>query len=103
MFKRSKQIKKKFVKNSFCRGDFSPFRSKSFLNLRLPLSITFPQGFQTSKKFGHWTLGSGGKKTVRQSENVILKVVTNIKVIMKVMKVTVVKVVTRMLVTVLFA
>ena len=45
-------------------------------------------------------MGSGGKKTVRQSENVILKVVTNIKVIMKVMKVIVVKVVTRMLVTV---
>ena len=45
-------------------------------------------------------MGSGGKKTVKQSENVILKVVTNIKVIMKVMRVIVVKVVTRMLVTV---
>ena len=26
-------------------------------------SPTFPQGFQKSKKFGHSTLGNGGKKT----------------------------------------
>ena len=34
------------------------------------LSITFPQGFRKCKKFGHWTLGSGGKKTVKLSEKV---------------------------------
>ena len=34
------------------------------------LSTTFPQGFRISKKFGHWTLGSGGKKTVKGSEKV---------------------------------
>ena len=37
-------------------------------NLRPLLSITFLQGFQKSKKFGDWTLGSGGKKTFKQSE-----------------------------------
>ena len=36
--------------------------------LRPLLSITFFQGFQISKKFGHWTSGSGGKKTGKQSE-----------------------------------
>jgi hypothetical protein len=30
--------------------------------LRALLSITFPQGFGKSKKFGHWTLGSGKKR-----------------------------------------
>ena len=30
--------------------------------------ITFPQGFQKSKKLGHWTLASGGKKTFKRSE-----------------------------------
>ena len=35
--------------------------SKSFLNLRPLLSITFPQGFRISKYFGHPTSGSGGK------------------------------------------
>ena len=28
----------------------------------------FPQGFRKSKKFGHWTAGSGGKKTFKRSE-----------------------------------
>ena len=37
-------------------------------SLRPLLSITFPQGFQKSKKFGHWTLGSGGKKTFKRGE-----------------------------------
>ena len=37
-------------------------------NLRPLLSITFPQGFQKSQKFGHWTSGSGGKKTLKRSE-----------------------------------
>ena len=30
MFKRSKKMKKKSVKNFFCRGNFTPFMSKSF-------------------------------------------------------------------------
>ena len=41
-----------------------------FLNLRIPLSVTFPQGFQKSQKLGHLTLGSRGKKTVKRSEKV---------------------------------
>ena len=51
----------------FARQFYTLFEQK-FSNLRPLLSITFPQGFQKSKKFGHWTLGSGGKKTVKQSE-----------------------------------
>ena len=39
-----------------------------FSNLRPVLSITFPQEFRKSKKFGHWTPKSGGKKTVKRSE-----------------------------------
>ena len=30
------------------------------------LSITFPQGFRISKRIGHPTLGSGGKKTFKR-------------------------------------
>ena len=41
---------------------------QKFLNLRPLLSITFPQVFRKSKKFGHWTLESGGKKTFKRSE-----------------------------------
>ena len=37
--------------------------------MRQLLSITYPQGFQKSKKFGHCTLGSEGKKT----ENLVRK------------------------------
>ena len=43
---------------------------QEFLNLRPLLSITFPQGFKKFKKFGHWTSGSGDKKTVKRSEKV---------------------------------
>ena len=37
-------------------------------NLRPLFSITFPQGFEISKYFGHWTLGSVGIRTVKRSE-----------------------------------
>ena len=37
-------------------------------NLKPRLSITFPQVIRIFKKYGHWTLGSGGKKTVKRSE-----------------------------------
>ena len=30
--------------------------------------LLFPQGFCKSKKFGHWTLGSGGQNTFKESE-----------------------------------
>ena len=39
------------------------FQTK-YSNLRPLFSITFPQGFQISKFFGHPTSGSGGKKDV---------------------------------------
>ena len=35
-------------------------------NLRPLLSISFPQGFRISKKFGHPTSGSWGKKTFKR-------------------------------------
>ena len=38
--------------------------------MRPLLSITFHQEFRKSKKFGQWTSGSGGKKTVKRSEKV---------------------------------
>ena len=44
---------------------------QKFANLRPPLFLTFPQGFQKSKKFGHWTLGSGGKKLFKRGEQMI--------------------------------
>ena len=47
---------------------FTTLMSKSFQILRPILSITFPQGSRKSKKFGHWTSGSGGKKTFKWSE-----------------------------------
>ena len=43
---------------------------QKFSNLRPLLSITFPQGFRKSKKFGHWTLRSEGKKTFKQGEQI---------------------------------
>ena len=59
--KKIQLIRQNSPKTIFLRGGFRPFMSKT-LNLRPLLSITFPQGFRKSKKFGHWTLGSGGKK-----------------------------------------
>ena len=47
---------------------FYTLHEQTYSNLRPPLSISFPQGFRKSKKFGHWTLGSGGTKTFKWSE-----------------------------------
>ena len=47
---------------------FYTIYEQKFSNLRPLLSITFPQGSWKSKKFGHWTLGSGGKKTFKRNE-----------------------------------
>ena len=41
-----------------------------YLNPRPLLSNSFPQGFRKSKKFGHWTLRSGGLKTLKWSEQI---------------------------------
>ena len=51
-------------KNNFFLRQFYTLYKQKFSNL----SNTFPQGFQKSNKFGHWTLGSGGKKTFNCSE-----------------------------------
>ena len=56
------------MKKHFSPRLFYILYEQKFSNLRPLLSITFPQGFRKSKKFGHWTLGSGGKKTFKWSE-----------------------------------
>ena len=47
------------------------FKSETFL------SNTFPQGFRISKKFEHCNLGSGGKKTIKRSEQMKRKIRKN--------------------------
>ena len=66
-FKRSEQMKKK---NSFRCGAFQPFVSKNVQIWDHFFSLFFNKEFQISKKFGHWTLRSGGTKTVKLSEKV---------------------------------
>ena len=44
---------------------FYTLYKQKFSNLRPLLSITFPQGFLNSKKFGHWTSGSGDKTNAK--------------------------------------
>ena len=57
------------AKKTFKQRFYTLYEQK-YANLSLLLYITFPQGFQISKMFGHWTWESGGKKTVKQSEKV---------------------------------
>ena len=59
-----KKRKEEFVKNFFATQRFYTLYEQKFSNVRQLISNTFPKGFQKSKKFGHWTLGSGGKKNV---------------------------------------
>ena len=47
---------------------FYTLYEQKYLNLRPVLFIGFPQGFRKSRKFGHWNSGSGGKKTLKWSE-----------------------------------
>ena len=56
---------------------FYTLLKEKFSNLRLLLSITFPQGFRKFKKFGQWALESGGKKTFKRSEPMKTKSVKN--------------------------
>ena len=60
-FKRNEQMKK-IRKKLFSPCQFYTLYEQQFSNLRPLLSITFPQGFRISKKLGHWTSGSGGKR-----------------------------------------
>ena len=53
--------------NFFGRRFYTLYKQK-FSKLRPILSLTFPQGFWKSKKFGHWTLRSGDRKTFKWSE-----------------------------------
>ena len=62
--KRSEQMKNIHKKTL----RFYTLYEQKFSILRPTLYITNPQGFQKSKRFGHWTSGSWGKKTVIQSE-----------------------------------
>ena len=58
------KVKKVKKKTFFCAAILDNFQTKCSY-LRPILSITFPQGFQISKKIGHPTSGSGGKKTAK--------------------------------------
>ena len=49
--------------NFFFNGDFTPFQIWDHF-----FPVLFPQGFQKYKKFGHYTLGRGGKNTFIRSE-----------------------------------
>ena len=60
--------KAKFAKKLFFARQFYSQDKWKFSNLRQLLSLNCPQGFRKSKKFGHWTLGSSGKKTFKGSE-----------------------------------
>ena len=64
-------IRQNSPKNTFffARGDFTTFMSKVFKSESTSFHY-FPQGLRRSKKFRHWTSGSGGKKTVKLSEKV---------------------------------
>ena len=53
--------------NLFFVQQFYTLYVQNHPNLRPLLSNTFPQKFRKSTKFGHWTLGSGGKKIFNQS------------------------------------
>ena len=57
----NKWRRKKYAKQTLFPRRFYTLYEQKLLNLRPLLSITVPQGFRKSKKFGHWTLGSGGK------------------------------------------
>ena len=62
MAKRKKINKLKNARQFFTIYEHNNSNQKPFL------SITSPHRFQKSKKFGHWTLGSSGKKTLKRSE-----------------------------------
>ena len=57
-------------KNFFFAWQFYTLYKQNFSNLRPLLSITFPEGFQKSKAFRHWTLRNRGKRTFKRSEQV---------------------------------
>ena len=50
------------------RCQIKTYSEEKFSNHRPLLSVTFPQGFRKSEKFGHWTLGNGTIKTFKLSE-----------------------------------
>ena len=57
--------RKKIVKKTyFDAAIWHPLWAKVFKSE----TITFPKRFWKSKNFGHWTSGSGGKKTFKRSE-----------------------------------
>ena len=59
---------KKIRKKLFCNAEvLHPLWAKVF-KCETTYFQYFSQRIQKSKKFGHWTLGSGGKKTVKRSE-----------------------------------
>ena len=70
--KRSKQMTKIHKTVFFCHGNFAPIFEQKISNLTPFLSINCPQGFWITKKFGHWTLWNGGKKTITRIEQSVM-------------------------------
>ena len=64
----STDTKKHPASKAKCARRLYTLYEQKFSNLRHLLSNTFPQGFRKSKKFGHWTFRSGGKKRFKRSE-----------------------------------
>ena len=58
--------KAKFTENYFLAWQFYTLYKLKFSNWRPLLSITFPQGLKKSKKLGHQTSGSGGKRGLNE-------------------------------------
>ena len=50
------------------RGKCRPFMSKSFTIWDHFFPLLFPEDSENQNKIGHWTSGSGGKKTFNRSE-----------------------------------
>ena len=60
-------VRQKLLKNFLALLFYTLQKQKFFfLYLRPPLSITFPQGVQKFKKFGHWTLRKGTKRRLNR-------------------------------------
>ena len=62
--------RKKSIKTCFATAIYT-FYEQKFSNLRPLLTITFPQGFQKSKKFGHWTSENGVKRPFKGARNTV--------------------------------
>ena len=77
-YQRNPASKAKFVENqTFFAPRFYTLYEQKYFNLRPFISISFPQGFGKFKKQRRQTLGSGGKKTFKWSDQRKKKICKN--------------------------